>query len=98
MLQIRPTEIKAVADLLMQEHDDVDTLARLVIETIDQLRAKRTLYVLVEIQPSLGYAKALGPYGTEGQALKDQKLLTRYDQRSLAVLSKLVDPATILTG
>ena len=98
MLQIRPTEIKAVADLLMQEHDDVETLAKLVIQTIDELRAKRTLFALVEIQPTLGYAKAIGPYNTDGQALKDQGLLTRYDEHTIAVLAKLVDPATILTG
>jgi len=97
MLQIRPTEIKAVSDLLMQEHDDVDTLAKLVIQAIDEQRAKRTLYVLVEVQPTLGYAKALGPYNTEKQALKDKGLLTKYDQRSIAVLAKLVEPATILT-
>ena len=95
MLQIRPTEIKAVADLLMQEHPDVDTLARAVIETIDGLRAKRELFVLAEIHPTLQVARAVGPYGTENQARKDVGLLTKYDTHSRAYLCKLRDPSNI---
>jgi hypothetical protein len=96
MLQIRPTEIKAVADILMQEHEDVDALAKLVIETIDALRAKRETFVLIQIEPSLNVAKAIGPYGTQNQAVKDIPFkLTRYDDRSRAYLSKLYDPSMI---
>lgn len=96
MLQIRPTEIKAVADMLMQEHYDVELLARQVIETIDTLRAKRELYVLAEIHPTLQVAKAVGPYATEAQARKDvAKKLTKYDTHSRAYLCKLQDPSNI---
>lgn len=94
-LQIRPTEIKAVANLLMQEHDDVDTLARQVIELIDGIRAKRELYVLTEIHPTLKVARTIGPYATEKQALKDTILLSKYDDTSRAYLCKFVDPAII---
>lgn len=95
MLQIRPTEIKAVAELLMREHDDVEQLAREVIELIDSLRAKRETFVLAEIHPTLMVAKAIGPYATENQARKDVHLLTKYDTHSRAYLCKLRDPSMI---
>ena len=96
MLQIRPTEIKAIADLLMQEHSDVDILAKLVIETIDQLRAQRDLYVLAEIHPTLQVSRAIGPYATKNQALKDVTLLTKYDTYSRAYLCTLRDPSNVM--
>lgn len=97
MLQIRPTEVKAVADLLMSEHDDVETLAKLVIETIDAARAKRELFVLVEIHPSLQVAQAYGVYGTANQAMKDiPRLMVKYDKQSKGYLCKLRDPSMIL--
>lgn len=96
MLQIRPTEIKNVADLLMQEHADVETLARQVIELIDGMRAKRELYVLTEIHPTIKVARSVGPYATEKQAMKDVTLLSKYDGESRAYLCKMVDPATII--
>jgi len=96
MLQIRPTEIKAVSDLLSQEHESVDELARSVIELIDTMRSKRETYVLVQIEPSLSVAKAIGPYATSNQAIKDiPTKLTRYDERSRAYLAKLHDPCMI---
>jgi hypothetical protein len=97
MLQIRPTEIKAIADLLMQEHDDVDALARLVIETIDGIRAKRETYVLVAVHPTLQVVKAIGPYATKAQALKDHpKRISQYDSKSRAYLANLHDPSVVL--
>lgn len=96
MLQIRPTEVKAVADLLMQEHADVDTLARSVIELIDGIRAKRETYVLVAVHPSLRICQAIGPYSTESQAMKDvSKRLAQYDTQSRGYLAKLRDPSTV---
>jgi hypothetical protein len=99
MLQIRPTEIKAIADLLMQEHDDVDALARLVIETIDGIRAKRETYVLVAVHPTIQVVKAIGPYATKAQALKDHtKRISQYDSKSRAYLANLHDPSVVELG
>lgn len=98
MLQIRPTEIKSVANLLMQEHEDVEILARSVIELIDTIRSQRELYVLAEIHPTLAVAKAVGPYGTENQAMKDINLLTKYDTHSRAYLCRLKDPSNVIAG
>lgn len=99
MLQIRPTEIKAVADLLMQEHDDVETLAKLVIEKIDQLRAKREMYAIVHIQPAFSLVKVIGLYATALQAERDAaKRIARYDEKDRAYLAKFVDSDTIDLG
>lgn len=98
MLAIRPTEIKAIAEILMQEHDDVEDLAKLVIQTIDELRAKRETYVLTEIHPTLQVAIAIGPYATEAQARKDVGLLVKHDTQSRAYLCKLRDPSNIGIG
>lgn len=96
LMQIRPTEVKAVSDLLSQEHESVNELARSVIELIDGMRAKRETYVLVQIEPSLSVAKAIGPYATSNQAMKDiPTKLSRYDERSRAYLAKLYDPCMI---
>ena len=96
MLQIRPTEIKAIANLLMQEHPDVDTLAEVIIQTIDELRAKRELYAIVAIHPSLQIVQVIGPYGTEAQARKDApKRITKYDTQSRAYIGKMRDPSMI---
>lgn len=99
MLQIRPTEIKAVAALLMQEHEEVDVLAREVIELIDSLRAKRDLYVAIAYHPTLNLMQAIGPYATENQALKDGPAkLQAYDTQSKGFLAKLRDPSNIDLG
>ena len=96
MLQIRPTEIKAIADLLMQEHEDVDALARLVIETIDGIRAKREMFVLVAVHTSLQVVQAVGPYSTKAQALKDHpKRIAQYDEKCRAYLANLHDPSVV---
>ena len=96
MLTIKPSEVKAVANLLMQEHDDVDTLAKLVIATIDNLRAQRETYVLVGVHPSLKLATVVGPYSTDTQAMKDSKLIGRVDDTSRGYLARMKDPCMIL--
>lgn len=74
----------------------MDELARSVIELIDSMRSKRDTYVLVQIEPSLGIAKAIGPYATSNQAIKDVPTkLCRYDDKSRAYLAKLQDPCMI---
>jgi hypothetical protein len=98
MLQIRPTEIKAIANLLEQEHDDVEALAKLVIQTIDELRAKRETFVLAEIHPTLRVAIGIGPYATEAQARKDVGLLVKHDTQSRAYLLRMKDPSNVSDG
>jgi hypothetical protein len=72
-------------------------LARAIIELIDTLRAGRELFVLTEIHPSLSVAKAIGPYATSNQAMKDINLITKYDTHSRAYLCRLRDPSSVIT-
>jgi len=96
VLQIRPTEIKAVADLLMQEHDDVETLAKLVIEKIDELRAKRDMFAIVHLIPSFKLVKVIGLYATQLQAEKDYtKKIQRYDEKDHAYIGKFTDSSVL---
>lgn len=96
MLQIRPTEVKAIASLLMQEHDDVDTLAELVIRKVDELRAGRDLFIGIAWHPSLNLMQAIGPYATKNQVLKDApSKLSAYDTLSEGHVAVLRDPSTI---
>ena len=64
----RPTDIRAVAELLQQEHPDAEALARAVITKIDELRAGRLFTVaLVGVgEHTFGY----GPWSTPAQAQK----------------------------
>jgi len=99
VLQIRPTEVKAIADLLMQEHDDVDNLARLVIEKIDELRAKREMFAVVHLIPSFKLVKVIGLYATQLQAEKDyHKKIHRYDEKDHAYIAKFTDSSMIDLG
>lgn len=99
MLQIRPTEIKAIADLLSQEHDSVEDLAKLVIETIDRLRAKREMYAIVHLQPSFNLVKVVGLYATQLQAEKDApKRISRYDEKDRAYIGKFTDSSMLDLG
>lgn len=62
----RKTEVKLVADLLMQEAEDVEELAKRVIDSLDQDRRKRDSYV---IRASVGSEVwGIGPYPTRGAA------------------------------
>ena len=99
MLQIRPTEIKAVADLLSQEHESVEDLAKLVIETIDELRAKRDMFAIVHLIPSFKIVKAIGLYATQLQAERDyHKKIHRYDEKDHAYIAKFTDSSMIDLG
>lgn len=72
MPRVRPTEVRAVAALLDSPAESVEQLATDVIAAIDELRAKRTDYVIV-VQHS-GWAPffaAYGPYLTKTAAQKD---------------------------
>lgn len=70
MARIRPTELNAIIELLDQPHDSVDALARQVITTLDELRAKRQTWFVVQLLA--GKLPILwGPYATSDAARKD---------------------------
>jgi len=99
VLQIRPTEVKAIADLLSQEHESVEDLAKLVIETIDGLRAKREMFAIVHLIPSFKLVKVIGLYATQLQAEKDyHKKIQRYDEKDHAYIGKFTDSSVLDLG
>lgn len=80
----------------MQEHEDVDTLAELVIRTIDELRSSRELFIGVAVHPTLNLVQAIGPYATKNQVLKDApKKLQKYDTLSAGYVALLREPSTM---
>jgi hypothetical protein len=64
----RPSEIKAVVDVLMQPSDDVKEVAKAAIAALDASRQDRTDYLVVRQCGKL--ADAYGPYATYAQAVK----------------------------
>ena len=65
----RPSDVKKVAELLLEPADDAKALARSVIEALDALRADRETYAVVSVAP-YGAAWAYGAYTTRHQAEK----------------------------
>ena len=70
MPRVRPTEHKAVVKLLNEPAESVENLAAEVIIAIDELRAKRTDYVVLVYDPGV-CTHVHGPYVTKNAALKD---------------------------
>lgn len=69
-MRIRPTEHRAVVNLLNEPADSVEELAIDVIMTIDSMRAQRKDYVVLVYDPGV-CVHIHGPYVTKNAALKD---------------------------
>lgn len=70
MPRIRPSEHRAVVELLDAPAESVEELATDVILAIDALRAKRKDWVVVVYDPGVA-VHVHGPYITENAARKD---------------------------
>lgn len=69
-MRTRKKELEAIADVLSQEHEDVDALASDVWKLIDGLRRERELYV-VATRLAGGINMLFGPYESQTTAQKD---------------------------
>ena len=72
----RPTEIKAVVNLLEQEHDDVEALAQALLDLLLDIKWKRGAYIAIRRLRTEGDHPwpdflAHGPYPTRKQAELD---------------------------
>ena len=67
-MRLRPTEVKAVAELLSEPADDEMELAEMIVRRINEMRAKRTDYAV--IMNDNGMVSTWGPFDTEGDAKK----------------------------
>lgn len=83
----RPTELKALVNLLSQEHDDVETLAEEVWDLLDTMRLKRELYVVGMRDPS-GATYLFGAYDTRNAADKALKRATEGESDTIFAASK----------
>lgn len=70
MPRVRPSEHRAVVELLDAPAESVEDLATDVIQAIDALRAKRKDYVVVVYDPGVS-VHVHGPYITEAAARRD---------------------------
>src|SRR5213595_523167 len=62
----RPTEVKAVVELLNAPADSVDDLAKAIINTVDELRGSRVQWVVLKRMGQ--HVSAWGPYPTPRKA------------------------------
>lgn len=67
--RIRPTEVSAVAELLAEEHEDVEELAKDICRAINKMRAVEPNWVRV-VQHGSGYLM-YGPYRSAEEARSD---------------------------
>lgn len=68
-MRIRPTDVKAVAALLVEGAETPEALARLVIEALETARIERDEWALMTGERDL--AIAYGPYPTYNAAMRD---------------------------
>lgn len=68
-MQPRVSEMRKVAALLDQEWDDVDDLARAVIQEVMDMVEERDQYAVIMVDGGLG-TFAFGPFDTESKARK----------------------------
>lgn len=95
MPRLRPTEVRAVAALLNDPADDVETLAEDVIRKLDELRAKRDVWVVLVRYPDSGIPGVFGPYDTENQANRAMgRDIVAYKEGTWGLPFKLRTPTT----
>jgi putative methionine-R-sulfoxide reductase with GAF domain len=64
----RPTELKAVADLLEREHESVDDLAQELLDLLVDIKWKRGAYCVVVYQ--FGNVFTYGPFANKAEATR----------------------------
>jgi hypothetical protein len=73
LADMKPTEVRMVAELLLGEAEDAEDLAARIIVALGEARAGREQWVAVA--QVLGFVIASGPWPTKLQAEKDLKKL-----------------------
>jgi hypothetical protein len=91
----RPTEIRLVAGLLEEPAEDVEELAKRVIEALDEDRTKRPSYVFQVAAE--GMAFDVGPFATRAAALSELKLAApdTPDDQLKAAIYKVMPPRSM---
>ena len=90
----RPTEVKAVVELLEQEHESVDDLAQELLDLLVDIKWKRGGWIAIQrhdttIQPDF---TAWGPYATKGEAERDVgKRIVGVNAREVAYFAHVIN-------
>ena len=92
----KPTEIKKMAQLLDQDAESSEDMAKKVWELVEQLIAEREQWVAVAVHPSVNVAQAVGPYSTLNKLMKDyKKRVVALDDKSYAFKAQLISPGKV---
>lgn len=67
--RLRPKEVEAVAEMLVEEHEDVEELAKNICRRINRMRSEEPVWVRV-VRHGTGYLM-YGPYQTAEAARGD---------------------------
>ena len=67
----RPTEVKAIVELLSREWADEEELARTILDTLMEIKWSRDTWIILQREDGSPYFTAWGPYVTKGEAERD---------------------------
>ena len=70
-LKHRPSEVKAVVELLEQDHDDIEELAQKILDRLMEVKWNRGPWVAIQRHRKGSWFTAFGPYPTRTQAERD---------------------------
>jgi hypothetical protein len=92
-VRARPTELKKLRELLSQEHDSVEDLAKQVWELIDKMRYDHEKWVVVTRSEAMPLPLIWGVYDTKLTAEKDiGRNIIGYTNGTTAQVFRLVAP------
>ena len=92
-MRARPTELKKLRELLSQEHDSVEDLAKQVWELIDQMRYDHEKWVVVTRSVNMPRPFIWGVYDTKLTAEKDiGRNIIGYTKGTTAEVFKITVP------
>lgn len=92
-MRARPTELKKLRELLSQEHDSVEDLAKQVWELIDKMRYDHEKWVVVTRSETMPLPLIWGVYDTKLTAEKDiGRNIIGYTNGTTAQVFRLVAP------
>lgn len=74
MRRLKPTEIKAVAEILEAPADDTHELARAILRKVNEMRDREQLWVAA-VRAQSGESQIFGPYLTLNEAQRAEALV-----------------------
>lgn len=102
MRRMKPTEVRAIADMLQEPAEDADELARMILRRINEMRDREGVWVMQVFDVESRRIQAMwGPYQSAQQArraVEEGRVLSISKGESRASLWRLVDSETADLG